>query len=128
MSRFDNAPVEPTCNTIDKILDYLKEAKEEIKDILIKENDIEYEYELKSSLEYIEDAVDYIEEVRNANSILRDWGNELYETVDDLKSQINQYESIIEELRYEKNNLENIVNEMELKILELEERILRYKL
>jgi len=66
----DKAPVEYTCPTIDTLLMYLEGFK---RDFLNQDN--EYDFEMVFSL---------IEDIRDANKQLRDWGNELHQELEEL--------------------------------------------
>ena len=72
-------PVKSTCPTIDK-------AKHEV------ENLYEYMFEV-------------LEELRDSNGQLRDWGNELVCELEEIESKLNKAEEEIEDL---KNEIENL--------------------
>jgi hypothetical protein len=66
----DKAPVKNTCPSINELLMYLEGFK---RDFLNDDN--EYDFEIVFSL---------IEDIRDANKELRDWGNELHRDVESL--------------------------------------------
>lgn len=71
---YDNAPVKYTCALIDDIIDVLEKTRCDYNDIEVRR------------------AIEVLEEVRTANSELRDWGNRLYTKVKELEDEIEKLE------------------------------------
>lgn len=71
-------PIPNTCPTIDKYISYIKAA------ILSDDNDIVAD-ELKC-------CIDYLEELRESNSILRDWAFRLEEEKKELEDRVYELE------------------------------------
>ena len=91
-------PVKFTCPTIDKCI-------EQIKAIIDKSVDVLYSRDVDTMEEWIEDTVwllseiiDTLEELRDSNSKLRDWGCSEAYSVDELELKIVKLEEKIEEL------------------------------
>ena len=89
----DHSPVGYTCPTIDRIIDKMKSALNGAKYYIDHPINDELTYDMDSVLWYLNDAIDEIEEVRSDNAKLRDWGNELYDKVEELQSEISYLES-----------------------------------
>lgn len=70
MRKTDNSPVGNTCPWIDEAIYVLEQSK-------CYWNESE-----------VDNAVKALEKVRDANSELRDWGNELYRRVEELESEM----------------------------------------
>jgi len=88
------APVSHTCPDIDQCIKWLAVAKSEIEFVISEiENGDEINYAGKA-LNSLEEALKYIdiekelEELRNANSALRDWGYELASELEELKREL----------------------------------------
>jgi len=101
--RGDNAPIGHTCPKIDSVISMI--------------HSVYTSSEEMSRNEYTE-FKKLMEEIRSANSALREWGNELYYKADELESdlddanrQVKDLESDIESLRAEIKELEkDLVN------------------
>lgn len=88
-------PVKHTCPDIDYVIDSVKAA---ISYIDSKSSTETYTYEercedAKNALIYLED---YMEEIRSANSALRDWGNNLTTLAEDLEDQVSDLQKQID--------------------------------
>ncbi len=88
------APVGHTCPDIDNCIKWLKIAKTEIEDAIVEVeqgDETNYTYgvisSLNEALKYI-DIEDTLEELRHANSTLRDWGYEVAGELEDLKREL----------------------------------------
>ena len=96
-------PVKHTCPDIDRLKKNIEEA------VSICEQ--EY-YTLDTAIDGFDDVVynissipDELEDLRSANSSLRDWGNALLDKVNELESTVSKMEDDIYELEYQiKNN------------------------
>lgn len=83
-------PIQNTCPSIDEVIKKLDQIKSWANDILY----------------YCDLAESEIEELRQANGDLRDWGNDEAKRVDDLEEKINELELKIEDLSEQFNNVE----------------------
>ena len=78
MARYkDYSPVGHTCPLIDEAIDVLQSS------------------ECAYNTDVVNSAIKALEKVRSANDELRNWGNELYSEVEDLKAEIDKLEAII---------------------------------
>jgi ElaB/YqjD/DUF883 family membrane-anchored ribosome-binding protein len=107
----DNAPIKHTCPIIDSIIAEMESAKGEAEYILKNKNE-DSEIEARAIIVALESAIGIIEDVRTANSTLREWGNDEYERaeeaekreaealreIEDLKDRILELKDNIEEL------------------------------
>lgn len=90
----DNAPVKETCPLID-----------DVKSVLFYLNDGE--------TPDIKDALDLLEKIRDANSKLREWGNEQYNRAEDLEK----------EYEHKKGQLEGEIKDLTKEVEELQEEV-----
>jgi len=102
-------PVKNTCPLIDKCI-------QQIKSVIDKSVDVSYSRDVDTMEEWISDTIwlmdkiiETLEELRDSNSKLRDWGcseasrvDELIEKVDELEEKIEKLEEKIYELKGEK--------------------------
>jgi len=95
----DNSPVGATCSSIDSVISFL--------------NNIDCE---DVSSQSIKDIIDCMEEIRNANSKLRDWGNEEYDRAEVNENEKNEWEDRYNEVQREIENLND-------KIIDLNDEI-----
>ena len=86
----DRAPVKNTCPSIDELINYLEGFK---RDFLNDDN--EYDFEMAFSL---------IEDIRDANKELREWGNSLCEELRDKDLELVRADVKIEDLEVTKLN------------------------
>ena len=91
-------PVKNTCPLIDKCI-------QQIKSVIDKSVDVSYSRDVDTMEEWIEDTVwlmdkiiETLEELRDSNSKLRDWGSNEASRVDELELKIVKLEEKIEEL------------------------------
>lgn len=120
MARYnDKAPVGNTCPIIDSVISYMDSAKGEAE--YIKANPEEDSTnEAVNIISELASAISEIENVRDANVELRQWGNDEYERADEaegergdairdkeyLEDEIEQLKARIEELEEELSNVE----------------------
>jgi len=101
-------PVKFTCPLVDKCI-------EQIKSVIDKSVDVSYSRDVDTMEEWISDAVwlmdkiiETLEELRDSNSKLRDWGSNEASCVDELELKIvkleNKIEALENELEYLKQN------------------------
>lgn len=94
-------PIEHTCPDIDR---YIKN----IKMVMITcSYSASYDREelfnfLCETIEELGDCIGYFEELRESNRVLRDWGVEEAEKVDELEDKIGELERLIEEMEIKK--------------------------
>jgi hypothetical protein len=88
------APVGFTCNDINVCIQWLKHAKSEIESVIdeiTQGDEVHYKDKvlncLDEALKYI-DIFSELEDLRSANSALRDWGYELARELEELKSKL----------------------------------------
>lgn len=80
------APIKPTCPDIDRAIKHLKTALSEIKDAVDdKKTFVSIEIE-------IDNAIGYFEDLRNANDVLRNWGEDLEDQLHEAGEKINEIE------------------------------------
>lgn len=103
MGRFDdNAPIGNTCPIIDDVVNYIENFREEFSN---EDNDIDFHF-----------ALGVMEDIRSANLELRNWGNDLYQELEELKK---ERDNLIDEL----NDSEEELERANSKIDELEDFI-----
>jgi predicted nuclease with TOPRIM domain len=93
----DAAPIGITCPTIDKGLSSIESAVDRAKDIQ----------------DFLFEATEIIEEVRSANSTLRDWGNEQYQRAEELETENRELQDQIERFEYDIASLTETIEELE---------------
>lgn len=97
-----HAPVRHTCPNIDAIVKWLKQARDSLQNVsdLVEDMRINFSAEERDKygdtfydiIETLRDAIDYIdidrelEELRDSNSALRDWGHDLVKEIEGLES------------------------------------------
>ena len=92
MARYrDNSNVKETCPMIDEVIGFL---------LKIEWLDNEDEQELKKESELL---VNTLEEIRDCNKSLRDWGNEQYKERNEFEEQVEDLEKEIEQLKLKLN-------------------------
>jgi len=110
MSRYsDYSGVPHTCPKIDEVIDFLNGIDWDLDDD--DERDLAHE-----STKMIE----VLEEIRTANSTLRDWGNNMCRERDEAQQDLEYYQSKNEDLEKEVKNINDEVKELEKKIEDLE--------
>lgn len=115
--RLPNEPVKQTCPDINRLQKTIKEIRDnftsfkeedDIQDLLDNMKDASWE---------LQDIYDTLEELRNANSALRDWGYELTSLAENLESEkdaeIGELENTISAKETEISDLEDIIYELE---------------
>lgn len=102
----DNAPIKNTCPIIDDVINYLHSIKSEAE--YIKENPKENSSdEATTILDELFYAISIMEDIREANATLRDWGNEEFERAEDAEEKIENANSMIQELNEEIESLKS---------------------
>ena len=113
MARYnDNAPIGHTCPIIDSVIGKMESAKNEA-DYISKHPEEDSIEEANTILGELIDAIKEIEDVRSANSELRDWGNEEYNRAEEAEGERD-------EAIKDKEYLQEEIDELKAKIEELE--------
>jgi len=106
----DNAPVGNTCPEIDSIISLIRNMDN---------YNINEESELKDLNSDIRSCEILLEEIRSANSELREWGNDLHRDKEDLENenyklqdQVSDLENTILDLQEDIKNLESELKEI----------------
>jgi chromosome segregation ATPase len=108
----DNAPIGNTCPIIDSVIGYMESAKGEAE--YIKKNpEIDSSDEAVNIIGELASAISEIENVRDANSELREWGNNEYERAESAEG---ERDDAIRDKEY----LQDEIDELKAKIEELE--------
>jgi len=111
--RLPNEPVRNTCPDINRLQKAIKEIKDNFASFKEDDNVEDFLDSMNTASWELQDIYDTLEELRNANSALRDWGHELTSLAESLES---EKDSEIEEL-------ENTISAKDEKIESLEEYI-----
>ena len=100
MARYiDNAPVGHTCPKIDTVISFIDSIdSEEIHPNVLKE------------------MINIMEEIRSANSQLREWGNDLCKQVDELQGEINDEIRKNDKLQDEISDLNSEIKDLQLEL------------
>lgn len=110
MGRYDdNAPVKNTCPIIDDVINYIENFREEFGN---EDNDIDFHF-----------ALGVMEDIRSANSELRDWGNDLYRELEELEQERNKLIDELDDSQSELGKANTKIEELEDFITELQEQI-----
>ena len=115
--RLPNEPVKQTCPDINRLQKTIKEIINNLESF--KQEDVSEDF--LSSMQYasweLKDIYSTLEELRNANSALRDWGYELTSLAENLESEkdaeIGELENTISAKETEISDLEDIIYELE---------------
>ena len=104
----DNAPVPHTCPMIDRVIYAI--------------NSVEWEDNYWSK----DDLIDLMEDIRSANSTLRNWGNEKHLECNELEDKIYDLENDLKYKAEEIETLNNEINELEMVVSKLENEIYEF--
>lgn len=101
-----SAPVKNTCPDIDNLIEYIKKAMKVAKDSRkeFPEADTEF-YDIYS---YLDGCEDMLNDLRKANSALRDWGYEMEKEVKEQQKSNNALEAELEYLQQQSNLCQTI--------------------
>ena len=121
MARYnDNAPIGHTCPIIDNVIGKMESAKNEA-EYIFKHPEEDSSEEANTILGEMVDAIKEIEDVRSANSELRDWGNEEYSRAEEAEGERDEaikdkeyLQEEIDELKAKIEKLENQLNEVKM--------------
>lgn len=115
----DNAPIGHTCPIIDNVIGKMESAKNEA-DYISKHPEEDSSEEANTILGELVDAIKEIEDVRSANSELRDWGNEEYNRAEEAEGERDEAIRDKEYLQEEIGELKAKIEEMETQLSEVE--------
>ena len=119
--RHNREPIGNTCGQIDKYIKSINAATYYVNylkgDILTGSELIESAVEMSEELTRCED---YLEDMRSANSTLRDWGCVEAEQVDSLAGTVSDLESQVDDLQDEIKSLKKEIDRLEGKVYNLE--------
>jgi uncharacterized coiled-coil DUF342 family protein len=105
-------PIKNTCPIIDK---YIQTIKGEIVDTRYLDGmDVDELREIISSMSsQLNECIDYLEEMRTANSVLRGWGNDEASRADEAENKVYELEDKISELEVKIEDLEYYIEALE---------------
>lgn len=115
--RLPNEPVKQTCPDINRIQKTINEIINNFESF--KQEDVSEDFlsSMQDASWELQDIYDTLEELRNANSALRDWGFELTSLAENLESEkdaeIGELENTISAKETEISDLEDIIYELE---------------
>lgn len=107
--RTDYAPIGNTCPMIDRVIDLVKVIYDE--------------YEEFSQADY-KSFEELMEKIREANSTLRDWGNDECLRAAELEKELDRANSTIEDLKDDAKSLQEEIKSLEKQVETLENDIL----
>jgi uncharacterized coiled-coil DUF342 family protein len=107
--RSDNSGVPNTCNLINAVISDIKELHSYYGMDVSEEGQEDVDA-------FKESALNLLEEIRHANSTLRDWGNEYFNKFEDADREKDEFES-------ETKVLKSTIEDLELQIASLEREI-----
>lgn len=114
MARYnDNAPIGHTCPIIDNVIGKMELAKNEA-EYICKHPKEDSSEEADSILYELIEAIREIEDVRSANSELRDWGNDEYDRAEENEKENDQLRRDIEYLGEIIDSLRSEIEDMKL--------------
>jgi chromosome segregation ATPase len=111
------APVEHTCPIIDRVKRSIKDAKSLCKSRI---NNIDDAISILSDIVSELDLDSDLEEIRSANSALRDWGYDKCKEVDECNNEISDLLDEIESLKTQLQENNEEINELQIQISNLE--------
>lgn len=115
--RLPNEPVRNTCPAINRLQKTIKEINNNFASFKEEDSNEDFLDAMNNASWELQDVYDTLEELRNANSALRDWGNELTSLAENLESEkdaeIGELQNIISEKETEISDLEDTINELE---------------
>jgi len=111
MRNYDHAPIKNTCPKIDSIIDRMEKVKQEAEYINNNPNE-DSSQESSTIIDEIFEAIKEMEEIREANSKLRDWGNDLAEELDEAISDKENLAELHNESLEEVDNLTDKIEEL----------------
>jgi chromosome segregation ATPase len=111
----DKAPIGNTCPTIDSIVSKMEYAKGEA-EYINKHKDEDPTQEANTIISELQDAINDMENIRDDNAELRQWGNDEYERAENLESERDDALRDKENLEYEVDELKEKIAELELEL------------
>lgn len=125
--RLPNEPVKQTCPDINRIQKTINEIINNFENF--KQEDVSEDFlsSMQDASWELKDIYSTLEELRNANSALRDWGFELTSLAENLESEkdaeIGELENTISAKETEIGDLEDRIDELENNIIEIQEQL-----
>ena len=115
--RLPNEPVKQTCPDINRLQKTIKEIRDNFASFKDTDNVEDFLSSMQDASWELKDIYSTLEELRNANSALRDWGYELTSLAENLESEkdaeIGELENTISAKETEISDLEDIIYELE---------------
>lgn len=108
----DNAPIGNTCPMIDNIIGRMEAAKNEA-EYISKNPEQDSSEEVNLILGELVEAIKEMEDIRSANSELRDWGNEEHERANEAEKERDELTGEVDELKSKIENLKSEIEELE---------------
>lgn len=112
----DNLPIGNTCPMIDDVIRDVKDLHSYYGMDMSEDGQEEVDRIKNNALSVLED-------IRGANSTLRDWGNEQYSERDELYDKCSEYEKQIHDLEHDLSKVEDRVEKLEDEIEVLEDKL-----
>lgn len=115
--RLPNEPVKQTCPDINRLQKTIKEIKDNFASFKEDDNVEDFLDSMNTASWELQDIYNTLEELRNANSALRDWGHELTSLAESLESEkdaeIGELENTISAKDEKIESLEEYIDELE---------------
>ena len=115
--RLPNEPVKQTCPDINRIQKTIKEIRDNFASFKDTDSVDDFLSCMEDASWELRDIYDTLEELRSANSALRDWGYELTSLAEQMESEkdteINELQEEISAIETEISNLEDSIYELE---------------
>ena len=125
--RLPNEPVRNTCPDINRLQKTIKEIRDNFASFKEEDNIEDFLDAMNTASWELRDIYNTLEELRNANSALRDWGYELTSLAENLESEkdteIEELSNTISVKETEIGDLEDRINELENNIIEIQEQL-----
>lgn len=115
-------PVGYTCPLIDEVINQINNVIS-----FLERNDYDDKFLNEAKTEHINDlysSIDTMEDIRDANGQLRDWGNNMESEYEDIECDRDNLASMVDDLREQRDELQFKLTQTEDKIDELENRIM----
>jgi len=103
----DNAPIGNTCPMINNVIDVLNN---------LDSYDVNNSDELLEMQSEVKKGIEILEQIRSANSDLREWGNDLYCDKEDLEKENDNLKDEVSELQSKISQLESEIDEIQIEL------------
>ena len=125
--RLPNEPVRNTCPDINRLQKTIKEIRDNFASFKEEDNIEDFLDAMNTASWELRDIYNTLEELRNVNSALRDWGYELTSLAENLESEkdteIEELSNTISAKETEIGDLEDRIDELENNIIEIQEQL-----